>query len=101
MRSEIALASLLTKNRFELCHQVFKIVRKFHKPGNRLEDTATDALQRLAGVEHKAVQLRQKMQTTRWQSKLGWNSPRLRLRQRHCQQTQWRGRQTSFFASTS
>ena len=53
MRSEIVLASLLTKNRFELCHQIFKVVRKFHKPGNRLEDTATDALQRLAGVEQQ------------------------------------------------
>jgi len=47
------LASLLTKNRFELCHQIFKVVRKLHKPGNRLEDTATDALQRLAGVEQQ------------------------------------------------
>jgi len=54
MRSEIVLASLLTKNRFELCHQIFKVVRKFHKPGNRLEDTATDALQRLAGVEQQS-----------------------------------------------
>jgi len=53
MRSEIVLASLLTKNRFELCHQIFKVVRKLHKPGNRLEDTATDALQRLAGVEQQ------------------------------------------------
>jgi vacuolar-type H+-ATPase subunit D/Vma8 len=53
MRSEIALASLLTKNRFALCHQVFKIVRKLHKPGNRVQDTATDALQRLAGVEQQ------------------------------------------------
>ena len=53
MRSEIALASLLTKNRFELCHQVFQIVRRLHKPGNRIQDTATDALQRLAGVEQQ------------------------------------------------
>jgi hypothetical protein len=36
-----------------LCHQIFKVVRKLHKPGNRLEDTATDALQRLAGVEQQ------------------------------------------------
>ena len=56
MRSEIALASLLTKNRFELCHQVFKIVRKFHKPGNRVQDTATDAIQRLAGVEQQRAE---------------------------------------------
>ena len=56
MRSEIALASLLTKNRFELCHQVFKIVRKLHKPGNRVQDTATDAIQRLAGVEQQRAE---------------------------------------------
>jgi vacuolar-type H+-ATPase subunit D/Vma8 len=56
MRSEIVLASLLTKNRFELCHQVFKIVRKLHKPGNRVQDTATDAIQRLAGVEQQRGQ---------------------------------------------
>jgi hypothetical protein len=53
MRSEIVLASLLTKNRFELCHQIFKVVRKLHKPGNRVQDTATDALQRLAGAEQQ------------------------------------------------
>jgi vacuolar-type H+-ATPase subunit D/Vma8 len=53
MRSEIVLASLLTKNRFELCHQIFKTVRTLHKPGNRVQDTATDALQRLAGVEQQ------------------------------------------------
>jgi vacuolar-type H+-ATPase subunit D/Vma8 len=56
MRSEIALASLLTKNRFALCHQVFQIVRKLHKPGNRVQDTATDALQRLAGVEQQRIE---------------------------------------------
>ncbi len=53
MRSEIILASLHTKNRFELCHQIFNVVRKLHKPGNRVQDTATDALQRLAGVEQQ------------------------------------------------
>jgi hypothetical protein len=55
MRSEIVLAALNTKNRnrFELCHQIFKVVRKLHKPGNRVQDTATDALQRLAGVEQQ------------------------------------------------
>ena len=53
MRSEIVFASLLTKNRFELCHQIFKVVRKLHKPGNRVQDTATDALQRLAGAEQQ------------------------------------------------
>jgi hypothetical protein len=34
---------------------------------------------------NKNVQLRQRMQTTRQQSKLGWNSLRLRLRQQSCQ----------------
>ena len=53
MRSEIVLASLLTKNRFELCHQIFKVVHKLHKPGNRVQDTATDALQRLADGEQQ------------------------------------------------
>ena len=53
MRSEIILASLHTKNRFELCHQIFKVVRTLHKPGNRVQDTATDALQRLVGVEQQ------------------------------------------------
>ena len=53
MRSEIVLASLHTKNRFELCHQIFKVVRKLHKPGNRVQDTATDALQRLAVAEQQ------------------------------------------------
>jgi len=53
MRSEIVLAALHTKNqnRFELCHLIFKVVRKLHKPGNRVQDTATDALQRLAGAK--------------------------------------------------
>jgi hypothetical protein len=32
---------------------VFEIVRKLHKPGNRVQDTATDALQRLAGAEQQ------------------------------------------------
>ena len=57
MRSEIVLAALHTKNRnrFELCHQIFKVVRKLHKPGNRVQDTATDALQRIAGAEQQKV----------------------------------------------
>jgi hypothetical protein len=53
MRSEIVLAALHTKNRFEMCHQLFKVVRKLHKPGNRIQDTATDALQRLAGAKQQ------------------------------------------------
>ena len=56
MRSEIVLAALHTKNRFELCHQIIKVVHKFHKPGNRVQDTATDALQRLAGVEQQRAE---------------------------------------------
>jgi hypothetical protein len=56
MRSEIVLAALHTKNRFELCHQIFKVVRKFHKPGNRVQDTASDAIQRLAGVEQQRAE---------------------------------------------
>jgi hypothetical protein len=51
MRSEIILAAFHTTNRFALCHQVFKIIRKLHKPGDRVQDTASDALQRLAGAE--------------------------------------------------
>lgn len=39
------------QNRFELCHQAFKAIRKLHNPGNRVQDTTNDALQRLAGAE--------------------------------------------------
>ena len=39
------------QNRFELCHQTFKAIRKLHNPGNRIQDTTNDALQRLAGVK--------------------------------------------------
>lgn len=53
MRSEIVLATLHTKNRFELCHQVFKVVRKLHKPGNRVQDTTNEVIQRLAAAEEK------------------------------------------------
>ena len=38
------------QNRFELCHQTFKAVRKLHNPGHRIQDTTNDALQRLAQV---------------------------------------------------
>lgn len=38
------------QNRFELCHQTFKAIRKLHNPGNRIQETTNDALQRLAGV---------------------------------------------------
>lgn len=54
LRSERILKTLDTgQNRFELCHQAFKAIRKLHNPGNRIQDTANDALQRLAGVEHQ------------------------------------------------
>ena len=74
MRSEIALASLLTKNRFALCHQVFKIVRKLHKPGNRIQDTATDALQRLQAWSNNRVKRKARTLT-----KANQNRSRLRL----------------------
>lgn len=45
----------LGQNRFELCHQAFKAVRKLHNPGHRIQDTTNDALQRLAGVAAEAV----------------------------------------------
>jgi hypothetical protein len=38
------------QNRFELCHQVFKAIHKLHKPGNRIQDTTNDVLQRLSGA---------------------------------------------------
>ena len=51
MRSEILSETLGTKNRFAFCHLVFKAVRKLHKPSTRIQDTANDVLQRLAGLE--------------------------------------------------
>jgi hypothetical protein len=52
MRSDSIVKSLDTgQNRFKLCHQAFKAIRKLHKPSTRIQDTATDALQRLAGTE--------------------------------------------------
>jgi len=52
MRSHTVLKNLDTgQNRFELCHQAFKAIRKLHNPGNRIQDTAKDALQRLAAAE--------------------------------------------------
>jgi hypothetical protein len=38
------------QNRFALCHQAFKAIRKLHKPSDRIQDTASDALDRLAGA---------------------------------------------------
>jgi len=53
MRSEIVFEALQTTNRFALCHLAFKAIRKLHRPNNRIQDTATDALQRLAGAEQQ------------------------------------------------
>ena len=50
MRSAIVKTFEMGQNRFELCHQTFKAVRKLHAPGHRIQDTTNDALQRLAGV---------------------------------------------------
>ena len=59
MRSHNVLKSLDTgQNRFELCHQAFKAIRKLHNPTvNRIQDTANDALQRLAGAERQLVSM--------------------------------------------
>jgi hypothetical protein len=48
MRSDIVFDALQTKNRFELCHHTFKAIRLFHKNNTRIEDTANDAIIRLA-----------------------------------------------------
>jgi len=51
MHSDSIVKTLDTgQNRFELCHQVFKAIHKLHKPGNRVQDTTNDALQRIAGA---------------------------------------------------
>ena len=55
MRAHIVLAALQTQNRFTLCHLAFKSIRKLHKPSTRIQDTANDVLQRLAGVEGQQV----------------------------------------------
>jgi hypothetical protein len=53
MRSDIVFDALQTKNRFELCHQAFKAIRLLHKNNTRIEDTANDALLRLASTERQ------------------------------------------------
>jgi len=54
MHSDSIVKTLDTgQDRFELCHQVFKAIRKLHKPNDRIQDTATDALKRLAGVAQR------------------------------------------------
>ena len=54
MRSEIVFELLRTTNRFALCHLAFKAIHKLHNPSNRIQDTANDALRRLAGAERQA-----------------------------------------------
>jgi len=51
MHSDIVKTLETGQGRFDLCHQVFKAIRKMHKPGNRIQETAHDALQRISGVE--------------------------------------------------
>jgi hypothetical protein len=48
--NSIAKALQKGQNRFELCHQAFQAIRKLHSPGNRVQDTTNDALQRIAGA---------------------------------------------------
>jgi hypothetical protein len=55
MRSEIVFDALHTKNRFILCHEAFKAIRLLHKNNTRIEDTANDALMRLAGMEPQEI----------------------------------------------
>jgi hypothetical protein len=55
VRAHIVLAALQTQNRFALCHLAFKSIRKLHKPSTRIQDTAKDVLQRLAGVAGQQV----------------------------------------------
>jgi hypothetical protein len=55
MRSDIVFDALATKNRFELCHQAFKAIRLLHKNNTRIEDTANDALMRLASAEASLI----------------------------------------------
>ena len=58
MHSESIIKTLDTgQNRFELCHQVFKAIRKLHKPSDRIQDTATDALKRLAGAAQRVASI--------------------------------------------
>ncbi len=55
MRAHIVFAALQTQNRFALCHLAFKSIRKLHKPSTRIQDTANDVLQRIAGIEERQV----------------------------------------------
>lgn len=55
MRSDIVFDALQTKNqnRFVLCHQAFKAIRLLHKNKTRIEDTANDAIMRIAASERQ------------------------------------------------
>jgi hypothetical protein len=55
MRSDIVKTLETGQNRFELCHQAFKAIRKLHNPGNRIQDTASTAFQRLFHAEPQEV----------------------------------------------
>ena len=56
MRSDSIIKTLDTgQNRFELCHQAFKAIRKLHRPGDRVQETTNDALHLLAGTERQEV----------------------------------------------
>jgi hypothetical protein len=45
MRSDRLVKTFdMGQNRFELCHQTFKAVRKLHNPGHRIQDTTNSAL---------------------------------------------------------
>ena len=55
MRSEVVSEAIRTRNRFALCQLAFKAIRKLHKPGTRIQDTANGAFQRLAGAGLQTV----------------------------------------------
>ena len=55
MRSDIVFDALQSENqnRFVLCHQAFKAIRLLHKNKTRIEDTANDAIMRIAASERQ------------------------------------------------
>ena len=55
MHSDIVKTLETGQNRFELCQQAFKAIRKLHHPGNRIQDTASTAFQRLFRTEGQEV----------------------------------------------
>ncbi len=58
MRSEVVFEALRTTSRYTLCHLAFKAIRKLHNPSNRIQDTANDVFQRLAGLGRQEVLIR-------------------------------------------